>query len=255
MIGIIPDPPHRSRRQAEHNVALPRFKEIENEIRQRIVHNTLGPGAKLPSEAELMEEFSVSRITVRQALSGLHNAGLIEKVNGKGSFVTRPTDTPSLGALTGFYEAGRARGKLAYGKLVSVRLVRAPSFVTAALDLQPTEKVLSVATVRYWDDAPVAYFNLLGREPLMRRLVQEDVETNDAMSLFESRLGYRFKEVAMESTAVAAPADVARRLGVAEADPLLRIRSTPYDIEGLPLFCAELLFRPDRYAYKWTLKR
>lgn len=231
-------------------MALPRFKEIENEIRQRIVHNTLGPGAKLPSEAELMEEFSVSRITVRQALSALLNAGLIEKVNGKGSFVTLPTDTPSLGALTGFYEAGRARGKL-----VSVRLVRAPSFVTAALDLQPTEKVLSVATVRYWDDAPVACFNLLGLEPLMRRLVQEDLETNDAMSLFERRLGYRFKEVAMESTAVAAPADVGRRLGVAEGDPLLRIRSTPYDIEGLPLFCAELLFRPDRYAYKWTLKR
>lgn len=134
MIGIIPDPPHRSRRQAEHNVALPRFKEIENEIRERIVRNQLGPGAKLPSEAELMMEFAVSRITVRQALSGLHNAGLIEKVNGKGSFVTRPTDTPSLGALTGFYETARARGQLAYGKLASVKLVRAPAFVTRVLD-------------------------------------------------------------------------------------------------------------------------
>ncbi|AGW94168.1 GntR family transcriptional regulator [Ralstonia pickettii DTP0602] len=255
MIGIIPNPPHRSRRQAESNVALPRFKEIENEIRQRIVSNTLGPGAKLPSEAELMTEFSVSRITVRQALAGLHNAGLIEKVNGKGSFVTRPTDTPSLGALAGFYETARARGKLAYGKLVAVRLVRAPAFVAAALDLDASEKVLSVATVRYWDDAPVAYFNLMGREPLMRRLAQEDLETNDAMSLFESRLGYRFKEVTMESSAVAAPAEVARRLGVAEGDPLLRLRSTPYDIEGAPLFCGELLFRPDRYAYKWTLRR
>ncbi|AQV98009.1 GntR family transcriptional regulator [Cupriavidus necator] len=236
-------------------MALPRFKEIENEIRQRIASNALVPGAKLPSEAELMTEFAVSRITVRQALSGLHNAGLIEKVNGKGSFVTRPSDMPSLGALTGFYETGRARGQLAYGKLVSVRMMRAPAFVAAALQLQPGEKVLSVATVRYWDDAPVAHFNLMGPEPLMRRLVQEDLETNDAMSLFESRLGYRFKEVAMEATAVAAPADVARRLGIAVGEPLFRLRSTPYDIENTPLFCGELLFRSDRYAYKWTLTR
>ncbi|MGY2489038.1 GntR family transcriptional regulator [Cupriavidus sp. CP313] len=236
-------------------MALPRFKEIENEIRQRIASNTWAPGAKLPSEAELVTEFAVSRITVRQALSGLHNAGLIEKVNGKGSFVTRPSDTPSLGALTGFYETGRARGQLAYGKLASVRLVRAPAHVAAALRLQPGEKVLSVATVRYWDDAAVAHFTLMGPEPLMRRLVQEDLETNDAMSLFESRLGYRFKEVAMEATAVAAPADVARRLGVAVGEPLLRLRSTPHDIEDTPLFCGELLFRPDRYAYKWTLTR
>lgn len=255
MIGIIPDPPYRSRRQAEHNVALPRFKEIENEIRERIVRNQLGPGAKLPSEAELMTEFAVSRITVRQALAGLHNAGLIEKVNGKGSFVTRPTDMPSLGALTGFYETARARGQLAYGKLASVKLVRAPAFVARVLDLEPAEKVLSVSTVRFWDDAPVAYFTLLGREPLMRRLVQEDLETNDAMSVLESRLGYRFKESTMEASAVAAPAEVARRLGVAEGEPLLRLRSTPYDIDGTPLLCAELLFRPDRYAYKWTLRR
>ena len=251
------DPHHsvRSRPRGGTDVALPRFKEIESEIRQRIASNTFGPGAKLPSEAELMAEFGVSRITVRQALSGLHNAGLIEKVNGKGSFVTRPADTPSLGALTGFYETGRARGQLAYGKLASVRLLRAPPHVAAALSLQPGEKVLSVATVRYWDDVAVAYFNLMGPEPLMRRLVQEDVETNDAMALFESRLGYRFRDVAMEASAIPAPADVARKLGVAEGLPLLRLRCTPYDIEGTPLFCADLLFRPDRYAYKWTLTR
>ena len=40
-----------------------------------------------------------------------------------------------------------------------------------------------------------------------------------------------------------------------EGEPLLLLRCTPYDIDGTPLLCAELLFRPDRYAYKWTLRR
>ncbi len=253
MIGIIPD------RTTHHlptaPVTLPRFKEIEQELRQRIIANQWPPGAKLPSEAELISEFGVSRITVRQALAGLHNGGLIEKVNGKGSFVTRPSDAPDLGPISGFYEAGRARGKVAYGKLVSARKIKAPAFVATALNLEPDEKVFCLSTLRFWDDVPIAYFMVMGPEPLMRRLAQEDLETNDAMSILEGRMGYRLKELASECTAVGAAGEIARRLDVPEGFPLLRVRSTPYDIEGRPLCCGELFFRGDRYSYKWKMSR
>ncbi len=236
-------------------MTLPRFKEIEQQLRQRIVDNDWPPGAKLPSESELTTEFAVSRITVRQALAGLHNAGLIEKVNGKGSFVTRPSERPDLGPLSGFYEAGRAKGKLAYGKLVSARMIKAPPFAAAALGLETSERVFCVSTVRFWDDAPVGYFQVMGPEARMRRLAEEDLETNDVMTLLETRLGFRLKKLACESTAIAASGDIARRLDVPEGFPLLRVRSTPHDIEGHALCCAELYFRGDRFSYKWTLTR
>lgn len=233
----------------------PKFKEMEQALRQRIVDNQWGPGAKLPSEAELTTEFGVSRITVRQALAGLHNAGLIEKVNGKGSFVTRPSERPDLGPLSGFYEAGRTKGKLAYGKLVSARLMKAPAFAATALGLEDGERVFCISTLRYWDDAPVGFFQVMGPEARMRRLAEEDLETNDVMTLLESVLGFRLKQLACESTAIAASGDVARRLDVPDGFPLLRIRSTPFDIEGHPLCCAELHFRGDRFSYQWTLAR
>lgn len=236
-------------------MTLPKFKEIEQELRQRIVDNQWPPGAKLPSESELTTEFAVSRITVRQALAGLHNAGLIEKVNGKGSFVTRPTERPDLGPLSGFYEAGRARGKLAYGKLLSARMIKAPPFAVAALGLEASERVFCISTVRYWDDAPVAIFHVMGPEARMRRLAEEDLETNDVMTLLETQLGFRLQKVSCESTAVAASGDVARRLDVPVGFPVLRVRGTPYDIEGDPLCCAELYFRGDRYSPRWTLSR
>ena len=65
------------------------FKRIESDLRQRILSNELAPGEKLPSESEMINIFGVSRITVRQALSDLQAAGLIEKINGKGSFVSK----------------------------------------------------------------------------------------------------------------------------------------------------------------------
>ncbi|WP_414223539.1 UTRA domain-containing protein [Cupriavidus necator] len=89
----------------------------------------------------------------------------------------------------------------------------------------------------------------------MRRLLEEDLETNDVMALFESRLGFRLKEAAMETTAVAASGEAARRLDVPEGHPLLRVRSTPYDIEGTPICSAELLFCGDRSSYKWKVTR
>lgn len=236
-------------------VTLPKFKEIEQVLRQRILDSLWPPGAKLPSESELTTEFAVSRITVRQALAGLHNEGLIEKVNGKGSFVARPSERPDLGPLSGFYEAGRAKGKLAYGRLASARMIKAPAFAVSALGLEAGERVFCVSTVRFWDDAPVGYFQVMGPEARMRRLAEEDLETNDIMTLLETQLGFRLKELSCESTAIAASAEVARRLDVPEGFPLLRIRSTPFDIEGHPLCCAELYFRGDRFSYKWTLAR
>ena len=56
---------------------LPLFKQIESELRQRILGNELRPGDKLPSEAEMIDTYGVSRITVRQALAEL---GLADKL-------------------------------------------------------------------------------------------------------------------------------------------------------------------------------
>ncbi|MEC5199464.1 GntR family transcriptional repressor for pyruvate dehydrogenase complex [Arthrobacter sp. PL16] len=62
-------------------------------IRQQIIQGQLCPGDKLPAESALENEFKVSRTVIREALSRLQTAGLVEKYRGKGTYVlTRPTD-------------------------------------------------------------------------------------------------------------------------------------------------------------------
>jgi len=56
-------------------------------LKSRILSGALAPGAKLPSEAELVAEFDVSRTVVREAVSRLHAEGLVETFQGRGSFV------------------------------------------------------------------------------------------------------------------------------------------------------------------------
>ena len=56
-------------------------------LKSRILDGSLEPGEKLPSESELIEEYSVSRTVIREAVTRLRAEGLVETFHGRGSFV------------------------------------------------------------------------------------------------------------------------------------------------------------------------
>ena len=247
---IMANPKTRARQ-----TVLPLFTQVETNLRQRIIDNQLSPGSKLPSEAELEVEFGVSRITVRQALSALHASGLIEKINGKGSFVTRPTDTPDLGSLTGFYEHMRSRGYLAHGRTLSVRKIAATAAAAEALKIPVGSPLTAVTALRMVNDKPLAIGITYGPSELMQALLREDIEINDMMTLLESRLGYRLKTTHIEASAVPAGIVRARHLGISAQSPVLRIRFTPHDVSDQPVSYSEMYFRGDGFSYKAVVKR
>lgn len=65
----------------------PRYLQIKEYLMNEIDAGNIGKSGKLPSEKELCELFSVSRITVRKALDGLTEMGLLYRIPGRGTFV------------------------------------------------------------------------------------------------------------------------------------------------------------------------
>lgn len=234
---------------------LPLFAQVEGDLRHRIVANELTPGSQLPSEAALSTLYGVSRITIRQALATLRTDGLIDKVNGRGSFVTRPADALPLGPLTGLSEHLRAHGHSAHGRTLSLRAVAARGAAAAALGVAPGTPLLVLRTLRYADDRPLALAVTHGAPPLMQALVREDIDRVDMMSLLESRLGLRLQCTQIETEAVAANATQARALAIAPGAPLLRIDFTPMDLSGRALFHARMWFRGDAFRYRAVVRR
>ena len=70
--------------------------ELVDSLGDRIRAGQLQAGDKLPTEAAIMEEFEVSRTVVREAISKLQAAGLVETRHGIGTFVIGPGDGPSF---------------------------------------------------------------------------------------------------------------------------------------------------------------
>lgn len=86
---------------------LPYYSQLEQILRERIERGELGPGEQLPSEYELVEHYSISRTTARQAITQLCHVGVVERIRGKGTFVVEPPEAARarLGRI-GFLECG-----------------------------------------------------------------------------------------------------------------------------------------------------
>lgn len=76
-----------------------RSAEIVSQIKMHLLNGTLKPGEKLPTEAELVEQFGVSRTPVREAIKILESLGVIEIKRGKGMFITKGPSQFSLNPL------------------------------------------------------------------------------------------------------------------------------------------------------------
>lgn len=80
--------------------SLPLYKRIQLDIKEQISHHILRVGDLVPSESELMKKYFVSSITVKNALNGLVDDGLIYRVRGKGTFVAyNPFETDESAAV------------------------------------------------------------------------------------------------------------------------------------------------------------
>lgn len=231
------------------------FLQVRNRLRKDILAKRFPPGAKLPSESKLQEAFNVSRITVRQALAELASEGLIETVNGKGSFVSRPANAPLLGQLAGFNAVMHARGLRTSGRLLDTSLANITSHVAHALALPEETQVMTINTLRLVEDVPTALGTVICEPKMGQQLLALGAESEDVMTLLEEKLELHLAFTHVEAKALSATPDEAELLDILPGTPLLFMKFVPHDMHGRPLLYAEVRFRHDRFSYRTIIRR
>jgi GntR family transcriptional regulator len=209
-------------------MTVPLYQHVYDTIVARIVSGDLGPGAMLPSETDLGRELGVSQGTARKALIALEQRGILQRRQGRGTFVT--TTTPESDHFH-FFRLRRADGSDAAPALETERIKRREA-TAVERDVLNTAEVFEVergrsvdgrTVVRELSSLPVTLFpGLTDRAPL----------PNALYALYQQAYGIAIAEADEQLHAVmSGPEDVAI-MGIEAGTPLIEVRRRAVDITG-----------------------
>ena len=207
--------------------SIPLHAQAERSLRQLVA--SLQPGALLPPETELAQQLGVSRTTIRQAMQRLVAAGMLARTPGRGTEVIDRHIETQLD-FTPFVRALEASGHEVRTAEATVTSRAADDEELAALRLPDGSEVRELRRVRLVDDVPFALLQtvLNPRVPL-----PEDL--SGSLYEFFDEVGVLLTHLSDVVSAVGAPADVARALGVRAGTPVLMIRRLARDDAGEPV--------------------
>ncbi|NYE72782.1 GntR family transcriptional regulator [Microlunatus parietis] len=188
------------------------------DILERLIDAELHPGDAIPSERALVVRLGVSRVTVRQAIADLVEAGVLERVHGKGTYVTGPQVDSRL-HLTSFSREMRDRGLIPATVVLSATDEPAGDDVAYALRIRPGQPVIRVERLRTADGTPMAYEVGYYPAALFPGLLQRELGT--LYDIFASEYGVVVTSGEQTVRAESADAHQARILGIARRAPLL----------------------------------
>ena len=134
---------------------LPKYQKIANDIESKIQSGEYKPGDALPSESQLREQFSVSRVTVRQALKQLIDQGICESIHGRGTYVKESRVNYDLYQQRGFLEKLSGRDVKSHSDVVVFEITTPSPKIAKELNIEESDKVFFVKRVRYIDENPV----------------------------------------------------------------------------------------------------
>jgi GntR family transcriptional regulator len=234
--------------------SVPMYSQIREIIRRRVLDGSYAPHSQMPSEAQMMETFGVSRITIRQALGDLQKDGLIFKVPGKGSFVAKPKAFQSLSRLEGFGEAMAPAGYETFSQVISKREVPATEIVAQRLHLKTGQTVYEIQRLRYLNREPISVDVSYFHPKLGRRLAREDLPSRDIFLILENDYGLHLTHADVRIEAIPATETLARQLRIDEASPLLRIERLTHADEQ-PVDFEFLFYRGDAFQYRLRIDR
>ena len=227
---------------------VPFYFQLAETLEQEIASGRWEPGAQLPSEPELCEQFGLSRTTVRQALARLEQRSLIERRRGQGTFVRRErSGLWLLQSSEGFFQDEVDR----HGRTVTSEVLRAargplPQWACVALELRPRARGATLARLRSVDGLVALY--------VVNHLADHVAEAALAVSNPNESLYRRLRERAgvvphggrRTLEAIAAEPRIASLLELEPGAPVAYIESVAWDAEMRPFDCYRAWLRTDR---------
>ncbi|MFK3775229.1 MULTISPECIES: GntR family transcriptional regulator [Pseudomonas] len=215
---------------------LPRYQQLRDHLVEQIANNRWRPGEAIPTEAALATEFDLSVGTVRKAVDALVAEGVLERQQGRGTFIRRPQFQSSLFRFFRF-EAANGERAVPESRILSIEPQLAPSAVAEALGLAMDAEVIHIVRVRLLGAQPVLAEDIWLPRQTFQPLLEVALNSKGPLlyPIYEELCGQVVASAEETLTAEAVDEVHGRLLQLPPASPVVVIERLARDYAGKPL--------------------
>jgi len=234
----------------DYNNSIPLYVQLKERIEQNIFDGIYNE--KIPSEREIMDEFYVSRSTVRQAIGELVSDGVLEKRPGKGTFVSMKPIDDWLGNLSSTSETIQRMGMEPGAKVIQAEMVELAPHLEQITGLT---EAYHIKRIRYADDIPIGIENNYYPVALGEKISAYNLNDVTLYDLLELKLGVHTKEADQLIRAGKVKKEDAKLLGIPDSAPILNVDRKLIDMDDRFVEFERAYYRADMYSFKIKVAR
>ncbi|MCU1432744.1 MAG: putative GntR family transcriptional regulator [Actinotalea sp.] len=232
--------------------AVPYYVQVTYALRSHL--RTAPPHTALPSEQELQELFDVSRTVVRQALRELTQEGLVYSQKGKGSFVAPPKVTEGqIQRLTSFTSEMSRHGFQPETEVLEQGVIEADPLIAERLEVAPRTRLVVLRRLRKIQGEPFMMAHTWIPHELCPRLEHADLVQRSLYEVLETDYRRTITRGSRTLEAVAASTDVAVKLEIPTASPVVRVELVSYGNDGRAVEYSVAFHRGDRARFRFEI--
>lgn len=222
---------------------------IYHKLIEQIEKGNFPVGSKIPSEKSLMEQFLVSRDTIRKSLQMLEQNGYINKIKGKGSFIldTSKFNFPVSG-LVSFKELSSHLGKSVETVVENLEVIVPGNYIKEQLQIEDQTRVWKVVRARKIDGKKIIldkeYYNADIVEDLTKEICEGSI-FNYIENTLKLTIGFAKKEIVVQ----ACTDDDRKYLDLEGHDMVVVVNTYIYLDDGLLIQYGQSRHRPDKFKF------
>ena len=230
------------------NSVVPMYKQVLKVLSDRIASGEWKTGDKLPSETSLMQEFGVSRITIRAAIAELAEDGVLARSQGKGTFVATPKSTYKANDTFGFSHSCLLAGKTPSTKLLSAEWIYPSLKDIDFFGIHDTDQIICTKRLRSVDGIPTLIeINHYSSDFALLLNEKDKLEH----SLFELLNSHGITIInSLRSLEICFPTkEEISLLNLKKNTPLLLFKDVQKSPDGRPLFLSKQLYNTEHMKF------
>lgn len=232
------------------DTSLSLYAQLKEIIIAAIEKGKLKPGDQLPSQRELCEQYNMSHMTVRRAISELINEGLLVTQRGKGIYVAQKKVPADSSALIGFAQQMARLGIKPSTRVLESDLIAASTVLAHVLRVQVGTPLVYLKRMRFANEKPLALSFSYLPHSLCPGLLKYDLAKKSLFATLHKVYGLQL--VRSSSTLEAVLADEEQAHGFETPQPfaiLVREQITYLD-SGQPIEFSRTFIRGDQYLIR-----